>query len=216
MSTLTECYTFLAYDLLLWSSLRLRGPWYDWQRASIDLVLHHSDGMRVLFIGQAGESMKAGYANMPNYYVTPVSRFRSLETFHVPQTTCAGPVCYGAHAGHRPDASFIETATRLADEIYKRHHDFDTALLACGAYAAPLIALLQQECRFGRRSRNLINVASTAYIIFGVQTRGINGSEVHSVQYAQDGNVVRAERAIRPVESMSRASGKLIDDGKYW
>ena len=80
----------------------------------------------------------------------------------------------------------------------------------------PLIALLQR--RFGANKKNMLYMGSTAYMIFGIESRGINPTEVHTVQYPHDGIQVRPDQITRVREKYHSTPGssKVIDDGKYW
>ena len=66
----------------------------------------------------------------------------------------------------------------------------------------PLIALLQR--RFGANKKNMLYMGSTAYMIFGIESSGINPTEVHTVQYPHDGIQVRPDQITRVRENQAR------------
>lgn len=74
-SPMGSCFAFLAFDLPLWASAGYRGPFVNWgDFGLIDTVFRHSEGKKVLFLGQATGSIALGYRNLHRYY-----RYRELH-----------------------------------------------------------------------------------------------------------------------------------------
>ena len=150
-----------------------------------------------VWTGHATRSVKAAHRNLHRYYKIPVAKF-SLSTVHTPQTTV------GASTPHR---SSIETTEEIAREIER--HEFDTVLLACGAYGPPLTRIINE--RFNN-SRNILYLGSAVYRLFGISTREINASQQKFAWLP-----IRPHGAIRALEQMEAGRGFLrIDNGKYW
>ena len=192
-SYLTSCISFLWTDLFLWSLVGVQERhYYDWADL-YKIILRYSDGKKVLYVGQATESMAAGFQNLVNVWNFQVSNF-SLSTVYVPQTTRGMPM---------PSGSMIEEANKIVDHIDRNHSDFDTAVFGCGAWGPPLMNLLR--LRYGK-TKNLMYIGSDTYRLFGVRTRGVN------LDRDKDAN------ATNQIYAKERAHSAIlhIDGGKYW
>ena len=197
-SVQTAAFIFLGYDLPVWSAAGLSGAYYNWGRLTCNLVTKHSEGMKLLFLGQATESVKAAHAKWRDLHVRKVSNF-TMCYVHMPQTTVGFPL---------PDASSAETAARVLDEVDRTCPDFDTAILSCGAYSQPLARGLRDRYK---GTKNVLSMASAIYDCFGIVTR--------STQYGDDkwvGRGMRPEFLTTAQEKYDPALMKDIDNGKYW
>jgi len=153
-----SCLMFLHYDLVLWAQVGYTGPFLNWgEEGLVDMVFQHSDQKNILFLGQATESVKAGYENLREYYRYDVSNF-TMCFVNVPQTT----------PGYKmPHNSSLETTQRIMENIRTTCPNFDTVLLACGSYSFPLMSSIYTT--YGKK--NMLQMSSAIYSMFGLQTK---------------------------------------------
>ena len=157
--TITSCYCVLNFDLILWALLDLKKKFYNYGELS-KIILQNSEGKKVLYIGSAVESIKAGYdRGLQNAWNFPVSNF-SMYYLKTPQTTTGCPL---------PHESIKETCEYLVKEIDEKYKDFDTAVLGCGAYGPPLTNMLRKKYP----NKNLIYLGGECYKMFGVYSKGM-------------------------------------------
>jgi len=154
-STFCSCYCFLQYDLLLMSLLNMKRNFYDYGYL-YKIILENSEGRKILYIGNAVESIKAGYdRGLQNVWKFPVSNF-SMYYLKTPQTTTGMEY---------PHDTMIETCNDIIEQIDNNYSDFDTAIFGCGAYGAPLINILRKKYP----QKNLIYLGSDCFKMFGVK-----------------------------------------------
>ena len=157
--TISSCYCFLNFDLILWALLGLKKKFYNYGELT-KIILQNSEGKRVLYIGSAVESIKAGYdRGLQNAWNFPVSNF-SMYYLKTPQTTTGCPF---------PHESIKETCEFIVKQIDEKYKDFDTAVLGCGAYGPPLINMLRRKYP----DKNLIYLGGECYKMFGVYSKGM-------------------------------------------
>jgi hypothetical protein len=154
-STFCSCYCFLEYDLVLLSLLNIKSKFYDYSYL-YQVILQNSEGKKILYIGNAVESIKAGYERgLQNVWKFHVSNF-SMYYLKTPQTTTGMEY---------PHDSMIETSNDIIRKIDDNYCDFDTAIFGCGAYGAPLINILRKKYP----QKNLIYLGSDCFKMFGVK-----------------------------------------------
>jgi hypothetical protein len=193
-STLSSCLLFFATDMMLWGSLGLRGKFYNYG-GLYKIVLQNSEKKKVLFIGQAVESVIAGYNNLNNFWnQMPITNF-TLYTVATPQTTFAP----------YPDISSKETTERIVQEIIEKYSDFDTAVLGCGSYGPPIMNLLYNK--FGN-TKNMLYIGSNIYPMFGITTK--------MIKFSNDSKEYNSSASIHALEKYNSSLHKHIDNGKYW
>lgn len=155
--TITSCYMVLNFDLILWSALNLKKKYYNYGILS-EIILKNSEGKKILYIGNAIDSIWTGYIKgLQNMWKFPVSSF-SLCTIKTPQTTLGCDY---------PDESIKETCEKLIKEIDDNYNDFDTAILGCGAYGNPIINMLRKKYK----NKNIIYLGSDCYKMFGIYSK---------------------------------------------
>lgn len=151
-ATYTSCYAWLNQDLCLLANMGMKRTLYNYSTL-YKIILQHSEGLRILYIGYAVESIRAAYARgLQNVWKFGVSNF-TLECIQPPQTTT--DMKY-------PHDTIIETCELLQKEIHRI--DFDTAILACGAYGLPLMNFIRTELP----GKNAIHLGSDCFKIFGI------------------------------------------------
>lgn len=157
--TITSCYMILNFDLVLWSLLDLKKKFYNYSYIS-KILLQNSEGKKMLYIGSAVDSIKAGYERgLQNAWQFPVSNF-SMYYLKTPQTTIGCSF---------PHSSIKETCELLINEIDEKYKDFDTAVLGCGAYGPPIINMLRKKYP----NKNLCYLGAECYKMFGVYSKGM-------------------------------------------
>ena len=157
--TITSCYCVMQFDLFLWALLNLKKKFYNYGAIS-KILLQHSEGKKILYIGSAVESIKAGYdRGLQNAWKFPVSNF-SMYYLKTPQTTTGCPY---------PHSSIKETCEILIKEIDEKYNDFDTAVLGCGAYGPPIINMLRKKYS----NKNICYLGSACYKMFGIYSWGM-------------------------------------------
>ena len=157
--TITSCYCVLNFDLPLWGLLNLKKKFYNYGEIS-KILLQHSEGKKILYIGSAVKSIKAGHdRGLQNAWKFPVSDF-SMYYLKTPQTTTGCPY---------PHSSIKETCEILVKEIDEKYKDFDTAVLGCGAYGPPIINILRKKYP----NKNLCYLGGECYKMFGVYSKGM-------------------------------------------
>jgi hypothetical protein len=156
-STLTSAYCFLNNDICTWALLNMKKLFYNYSHIT-DILLKYSEGKKILYIGNAVDSIKAGYERgLQNAWTFPVSTF-SMYYLKTAQTTIGMDY---------PHSNMIETSEEILKEIVEKYIDFDTAIFSCGAYAAPLINALRKKFP----NKNLIYLASDCFKMFGVYSK---------------------------------------------
>ena len=131
----TPCYCALDYDILIWSVLNLKGVFYNYGDL-YRILLENSEGKKMLYVGNAVESIKTGFErNLQKVWKFPVSNF-SMYYLKTPQTTLGMDY---------PNDSMIETCEDIVNEIENKYSHFDTAIFGCGAYGSPLINILRKK-----------------------------------------------------------------------
>ena len=191
-STLTSCLLFLKYDLILWSSLNFQKKYYNWGYL-YKIILKNSENKKILYIGNNIDSINYAYnKGIQNAWKFPVSKF-SLYSLKTPQTTLNMEY---------PDITMIETTEKIIQEIELKYNDFDTALLACGAYGPPIINILRKKFN----NKNLIYMGSDVFKIFGIY------SHIMSIPEDDDINKSGWIQILEPCDPRC----KNIDGGKYW
>jgi hypothetical protein len=193
-SVLTSCLAFLHLDLLVWAHVGVTGRYYNWGNHDLfKIILKESDSKMVLYLGQATESMQAGYKNLQNVWKFPVSNF-TFHTVYVPQSTRGMP---------QPNSSMIDVVSDIVNYIDSKYSNFDTAVLGCGAWGPPIMNLLRKK--YGD-TRNLLYIGSETYQMFGVKTRQLGLSD-------KDAN---KKKLVPVAEHPDEGNIAHIDGGKYW
>ena len=156
---LLSCLCFLNFDLPVWSKLALRKTYYNYAYLT-RLVLQNSEGKKVLYIGNATKSIQKAFdLGTDKMWKFPVSNF-SLYCLQTPQTTIGCDY---------PHSHMKETVETLIAEIKEKHNDFDTAVLGCGAYGAPIMNYLRRIYP----NKNLIYLGAECFKMFGVYSEGM-------------------------------------------
>jgi len=151
-ATYTSCYAWLNQDLCLLANMNLKRKLYNYSPL-FKIILQHSEGLRILYIGNAVASIRAAYARgVKNVWRFPVSNF-TLECIQTPQTTTGMDY---------PHDTMIETCELLQKEI--QSIEFDTAILGCGAYGPPLTNFIRTTFP----GKNAIYLGSDCFKIFGI------------------------------------------------
>jgi len=157
--TISSSYCFLNFDLPLWALLGLKKQFYNYG-CIVKIILQNSEGKKILYIGSAIKSIKAGYdRGLQNAWTFPVSNF-SMYYLKTTQTTTGCPL---------PHESIKETCEVLINEIDEKYSDFDTAVLGCGAYGPPLINMLRKKYP----NKNLCYLGAECYKMFGIYSKGM-------------------------------------------
>lgn len=157
--TLTSCYCALNFDIILWSLLNFKKKYYNYDYLS-KIILQNTEGKKVLYIGSAVDSIKAGYERgLQNAWNFPVSNF-SMYYLKTPVTT---------EGCEYPHDSIKETCEELVRIIDEKYNDFDTAILGCGAYGPPIINMLRKKYN----SKNICYLGAGCYKMFGVYSTGM-------------------------------------------
>ena len=158
-TTLSSCYCFLQFDLPLWALLDIKKKFYNYAIMS-EIILRYSQGKKILYIGSAVNSIKAGYERgLQKAWKFPVSDF-SMYYLKTPQTTQGCPY---------PHSSIKETCEVLVKEIGEKYKDFDTAVLGCGAYGSPIMNILRKKYP----NKNLCYLGAECYKMFGIYSKGM-------------------------------------------
>jgi len=201
----------LPVDLLIWGSMGLKGPFILWYSEGYVALMHHilqsSDDKEILFIGAATQSFRLALerpsGGLQSYYTFRVSNF-SWKLVHLPQTAGAPSTSM-----YRSSIDVIQATLR---EVRRAAPNFDTAVLACGAYAMPLINMLRKHYP----GRNLLQLSSAVYDFFGINTRSKNFSQSPPKRNKQGIALTRPENAIDAAERYVPSLHASIDHGKYW
>lgn len=193
-SELTSSFNCLHYDLLLWSYLECKKKFYNYDGIE-KMILKNSDGKKILYIGNAVESIMFSYKNQVyrRAWNFEISNF-SLSCVHTPQTTTGMEV---------PDNDMIITTNKIIQTIQNNYCDFDTAILGCGAYGPPIINILSKIYP----NKNLIYLGSSCYRMFGIYSDMMK-IPIHD-------NDVNKNEWVQVIEKFDERY-KNIDNGKYW
>ena len=192
-STLTSCFCFLHYDLLLWAYLNLKGNFYNWGNLH-KIILKNSENKKILYIGNSTKTIRYSFENniFKKAWNFNVSLFE-LYCLKTPQTT--SNMDY-------PDDNMIITTEKIINEIIEKYSDFDTAILGCGAYGPPIINILSKKFT----NKNLIYLGSSCFTMFGIYSKGMP---------IPDDKEVNKNEWIEVMEDCDPRC-KNIDQGKYW
>lgn len=192
--TITSAYLVLAYDLLLYSLLDLKNKTlHPWNQQNY--LIPYFEGQKILVISNGINSMRHVYElGLQKMYNAKLPEF-SMDFCFMPQTTPGMPF---------PHNNMIETAESVINEIEKNYYEFNTALLACGSYTAPLINILSKKFS----NRNFLYLGSSLYTMFGLYSKGIQKPE-------HEGNFYCLDNFMHIPEKCPEAC-KHIDGGKYW
>lgn len=153
--TYCSCYCVLQFDLVLLSVLDMKGKLYNYGEL-YKIILQNSEGKKILYVGNAVESIKTGYERgLQNVWKFPVSNF-TMYYLKTPQTTTG--IEY-------PHDTMIETCYDIINQIDNYYSDFDTAIFGCGAYGAPLINILRKKYP----QKNLVYLGSDCFKMFGIK-----------------------------------------------
>jgi len=151
-SIYTSSYNFLNNDLCTLAAMNMKCKFYNYGYL-YKIILQKSEGKRILYIGNAVDSIRAGYdRGLQTFWTFPVSNF-TLECIKTPQTTAGMEY---------PHDTMIETCDAIQKEISSCK--FDTAILGCGAYGPPLINYI----RTALPGRNAIYLGSDCFRMFGI------------------------------------------------
>lgn len=190
--TILSCYCFLNFDIPLWALLDLKNKFYNYSCIG-KILLQNSEGKKMLYIGSAVDSIKAGYERgLQKAWQFPVSNF-SMYYLKTPQTTQGCPY---------PHSSIKETCEVLIKEIDEKYSDFDTAVLGCGAYGSPIINMLRKKYP----NKNLCYLGAECYKMFGIYSKGM--------PYTYYSEAVK-ENWIEVVETIPTGAEKHPEP-KYW
>jgi len=194
-SIYTASYNFLNNDLCLLANMNMKGVFYNYGHL-YKLILQNSEGQRLLYIGNAVDSVRTAYARgLGTVWKFPVSTFE-LDCIKTPQTT---------EGMEKPNETMIETCEALQKEIIAKK-DFTTAILGCGAYGPPLINFI----RTNLPGKNAIYLGSDCFKMFGITVPlwKWEGSPPCS-------NEVNHEHLMHVVEPLPEGC-KNFSEKKYW
>ena len=153
--TYTSCYCILDYDLVMLSVLNVKGKLYNYGDL-YKVILENSEGKKILYLGNAVDSIRAGYERgLQNVWKFQVSDF-SMYYLKTPQTTTGMKY---------PHDTMIETCNDIIGQIDSNYSDFDTAIFGCGAYGSSLINILRKKYP----QKNLVYLGSDCFKMFGVK-----------------------------------------------
>jgi hypothetical protein len=190
-STYTASYTCLNDDLCLLANIGMKCKLYNYGPL-YHIILQHSEGKRILYIGNAVDSIRAAYdRGLQNVWTIPISNF-TLDCIKTPQTT---------EGMNFPHDTMIETCEELQKEISCR--EFDTAILGCGAYGPPLINFIRTTFP----GRNAIYLGSDCFKMFGITVPLWNWEE-----YCHE---IRKDQLIHVIEPLPEGC-KNHPEKKYW
>jgi hypothetical protein len=193
-STYTSSYNFLNNDLCLLAAMNMKCRYYNYGYL-YKLILQKSEGQRILYIGNAVDSIRAGYARgLQTFWTFPVSNF-TLECIKTPQTTAGMEY---------PHDTMIETCEAIQREISRCN--FDTAILGCGAYGPPLTNFI----RTALPGKNAIYLGSDCFKMFGITVPLWKWEEDPSLK-----TEFRHDKLIHVVELLP-AGCKNHSEKKYW
>ncbi len=191
-SVLTSCLLFLNYDLILWSSLNFKSEYYNWGYLH-KIILKNSENKKILYIGNNIDSINYAYnRGIQNAWNFHIPKF-FLNCLKTPQTTLNMDY---------PDETMIETTEKIIEEIELKYNDFDTALLACGAYGPPIMNILRKKYN----NKNLIYMGSDIFKMFGIYS--------HIMPIPDDTDINKSGW----IEIIEKCDPRCrnIDNGKYW
>jgi len=190
-SIYTSSFNFLNDDLCLLANMNMKSTYYSYW-SLYRMILENSEGKRVLYIGNAVDSIRAGYnRGLQNVWTFPVSNF-TLDCIKTPQTT---------EGMNYPHDTMIETCEELQKEISCR--EFDTAILGCGAYGPPLINFIRTTLP----GKNAIYLGSDCFKMFGITVPLWNWED-----YSDD---IRKDQLIHVIEPLPEGC-KAHPEKKYW
>lgn len=165
----------------------------------VDLNPHpeHSDfwlsslgGKKVLIIHPFASTIERQYRDnrtklFPNEDFLP--QFKSLETIKAVQTI----------AGNRSGFSdWFEALNYMENEVEK--HDFDVALIGCGAYGFPLAAYIK------RKGKQAIHVGGVLQIYFGIKGKRWDNWGIYNEYWTS------------PSKEEIPANANKVENGCYW
>ena len=191
--TYTPYYCGLHYDLVMLAMLNMKGKLYDCGEL-YKVILENSEGKKILYVGNAVESIRAGYERgLQNVWKFPVSNF-SMYYLKTPQTTTGMEY---------PHDTMIETCHDIIQQIDYNYSDFDTAIFGCGAYGSSLINILRKKYP----QKNLVYLGSDCFKMFGVK--------INMQPWEEWDSNVNKDTVIDIVESLPDGC-KNHPEKKYW
>lgn len=191
--TYCSCYCILHFDLVLLSILNIKGKLYNYD-CLYKVILENSERKKILYIGNAVESIKAGYnRGLQNVWKFEVSDF-TMYYVKTPQTTTGMEY---------PNDTMIETCYDIINQIDRDYSDFDTAIFGCGAYGSSLINILYKKYP----EQNLIYLGSDCFKMFGIKIN-LQPWELYDVN-------VKKDMVIDIVETLPDGC-KNYPEKKYW
>lgn len=194
ITTIVSCYLVLAYDLTLLSTLDVKNKIIGSYVEQTELIKFF-ENRKILIISNGIEEMHNSYKlGLQRIYNFDVPKF-DIDFLKSPQTTLGMEM---------PHNHMKETTEKIIEEIEKKYSDFDTCLLCCGGYAAPLINLLSKKYT----TKNLLYFGSELYTFFGLYSHGIQKpfSRKH---------IFNLNNFLEISKKCPEAC-KSIDGGKYW
>jgi hypothetical protein len=175
--SLEYCYT---HGLLLAALNNVRGEYYVW--SDLMKLLPFMANQRVLFVGAASDSVQSAFKKNPESTLLPDSC--NLHCVDVPQTTTGCKL---------PDVPMSVTVDRIIEKVSQTCPKFDTAILACGAYAPPITNKLRN--RFP--NTNILYFGSMANRVFSIKCRAFM-------------------LGVNPCKELAPPNANKIDGGRYW
>jgi hypothetical protein len=150
-------------------------------------------GLRVLVVHPFASSIRSQFElNRHLLFANPqVLPLFELQVLSPPQTLA--PMTGGY-------TTWIEALNHLIDRVLQ--HEFDVALLGCGAYGLPLGAAIKAS------GRQAIHLGGALQVLFGI--RGRRWEEIPTIAAMMN------EHWIRPSAQETPDSASLVDGGCYW
>jgi hypothetical protein len=180
---LAECYPNLPLAPLPALEPYLQAP--PWSAAL--------EGRRVLVVHPFAATILRQYSvNRSKLFANPqiLPEFE-LQVLAPPQTLA--PLTGGYN-------TWIEARDHLIERVHQ--HEFDVALLGCGAYGLPLGAAIKES------GRQAIHLGGALQVLFGI--RGRRWEQMPAMAALMNEHWIRASQAETPV------SAPLVDEGCYW
>ena len=205
--TPTLCLCVAHFDIPLLAHLNLTKTCYNYSTLW-RMILENSKDKKIVYIGNACKSVQKAYdKGLNNIWTFPVSDFE-LACVQTPQTTEGVP--------NYPHGNMIETTHAILEKVKAVGH-FDTAVLGCGAYGAPLINMMRRLWT----GKNLCYLGSDCFKMFGILTPmmrwDLSGEEVEglgNVQWSSDSYPYYCKENAVWVEEAS--ADPVHPEGKYW
>jgi hypothetical protein len=194
ITTVVSCYLVLAYDLCLLSTLRVKNKIIGSYTDQTELIKLF-ENRKILVISNGIEDMQDSFKlGLQRIYNFKLPSFQ-IEFLKSPQTTLGMDY---------PHEHMKETTEKIIEEIDQKYSDFDTCLLCCGGYSAPIINILSKK----HKNKNLLYFGSELYTFFGLYS--------HGIQKPTSRNRIFNLNNFLEISKKCPDSCKLIDGGKYW